>query len=206
MIVFEVVHEDALVPTTETISNDILFTAGQYVYPYESITNADCDFKDRDLTKNSLQRTVCKWYGLAATTLSTFKKKLKYEFFDEFYKQFDVIMKKDCRNEIYIMLASMIIIYYFDIYNGKELSKEKIKQNIKTIIKNIADVRYTADPYGLKYTNYNDIHCDTITEDDINTLTNTFPNKNSIIDKTTSQLENPIQWNQIKTVITRYIS
>ncbi len=30
-------------------------------------------------------------------------------------------MKKDCRNELYIMLASIIILYYFDVYNSQKI-------------------------------------------------------------------------------------
>jgi nicotinic acid mononucleotide adenylyltransferase len=186
MLIFEAIHEDALIPTMEMIVNDILFKSGQYAYPYETILNDD--------KENTLNRTVYKWYDYAATTLSTFRKKLEYEFFDEFYKQNDVIMNKSYRNELCILIASIVIIYNYYLYNNKHINNKIMLEIINQLIKNIKNTKYTAKPYGIKYTNYKKISCK-LKKNEINNLIKAFNLRTY-----------NIKWKDIRLIINKYIS
>jgi hypothetical protein len=147
-----------------------------------------------DDKENTLNRTVYKWYDYAATTLSTFRKKLEYEFFDEFYKQNDVIMNKSYRNELCILIASIVIIYNYYLYNNKHINNKIMLEIINQLIKNIKNTKYTAKPYGIKYTNYKKISCK-LKKNEINNLIKAFNLRTY-----------NIKWKDIRLIINKYIS
>jgi nicotinic acid mononucleotide adenylyltransferase len=159
MILFEIIHEDALVPDKNIIIQDILFEGGKYLYPYESTTNPNCKFENVETYRNTLSRYICKWYEKAATTLSTFKKKIEYEFFDPYNEINEIIMSKNYRTEFHVLISSLVLLYSLDYQIDKNV--------IKLLCKNIQDTSYTASPFGKKYSfhlsylcNLNDVEID----------------------------------------------
>jgi nicotinic acid mononucleotide adenylyltransferase len=155
MIIFEVIHEDAFVPTWDNIIEDLYFPSGSLLYPYESITNELCKFDNVNKTRNTLNRYICKWYAPAATTLSTFNKKLKNEFFDEYYRQIDQIMNVNYRTQLHTLIACLVIFYNYDINNFHKYYFDIIER----LCSNIQDEKHTDNPFGFKYTGYKKRSC-----------------------------------------------
>jgi len=105
MLLFEVVHEDALPFTNNSIINDILFKSRQ-CYPYERTY-------DNIETDNNNNRINLRFYEQGASTLRTLYNKLRHTFFEKEIAQ-DIITDIETRNIPDLKYASYLLLKKID--------------------------------------------------------------------------------------------
>lgn len=99
MIIFESVHEDAVVFLPETLILNTLKPAF-VCYPFESV-NISCFSSNR--------RLVRKFYGPGATTMAIMMTKFRYEFFEK-DNALDIIVAPKYRTDIHLTVAVLELI------------------------------------------------------------------------------------------------
>ena len=125
ILLFEVVHEDALPFNKDSIIDDILFKSGN-CYPYERTY----DNEDND---NSYNRINLRFYEQGASTLRTIYNKLRHTFFEK-EEAYDIIATKDLRYIKHMIEASYILLNKIDPSKYNEKSKDIIVAELKTLL------------------------------------------------------------------------
>ena len=99
MILFEVVHEDALPFTLDEIKRDILYEVGE-CYPYE---------KPVENTEEPFSRKNIRFYEQGATTMATLYNKIRHAFFEPNSSD-SKILNKEYRNMDFLAQATILLL------------------------------------------------------------------------------------------------
>lgn len=117
ILLFEVVHEDALPLTKDSIINDIIFTSGN-CYPYERTY----DNPEHDKAYN---RVNLRFYEQGASTLRTIYNKIRHAFFEKEQAN-DIIVKTELRYIKHLIEAAYLLL--------NKVAPEKYNANTKPVI------------------------------------------------------------------------
>ena len=126
ILLFEVVHEDALPFTKDSIATDILFASGN-CYPYErTYDNPEKDSK--------YSRINLRFYEQGASTLRTIYNKIRHEFFEK-EQATDIVVKKELRYIRHLTEAAYLLLNKIepDKYNAD--TKQAICELLKGLLK-----------------------------------------------------------------------
>jgi hypothetical protein len=126
ILLFEVVHEDALPFTKDSIATDILFASGN-CYPYERTY----DNPEKDSKYN---RINLRFYEQGASTLRTIYNKIRHEFFEK-EQATDIVVKKELRYIRHLTEAAYLLLNKIepDKYNAE--TKPVICELLKGLLK-----------------------------------------------------------------------
>lgn len=126
ILLFEVVHEDALPFTKDSIATDILFSSGN-CYPYERTY----DNPEKDSKYN---RINLRFYEQGASTLRTIYNKIRHEFFEK-EQATDIVVKKELRYIRHLTEAAYLLLNKIepDKYNAD--TKQAICELLKGLLK-----------------------------------------------------------------------
>lgn len=126
ILLFEVVHEDALPFNKDSIVNDILFTSGN-CYPYERTY-------DNVEEGNAYNRVNLRFYEQGASTLRTIYNKVRHAFFEKEHTN-DIIVKTKLRYIKHMVEASYLLLNKVapEKYNAK--TKVAICETLKLLLK-----------------------------------------------------------------------
>ena len=128
ILLFEVVHEDALPFLKDSIIDDILFKSGN-CYPYERTY----DNEVKDNSYNSYNRINLRFYEQGASTLRTIYNKLRHTFFEK-EEAYDIIVRKELRYIKHMIEASYILLNKIDPSKYNEHNKDEIVAELKTLL------------------------------------------------------------------------
>ena len=117
ILLFEVVHEDALPLTKDSIINDILFASGN-CYPYERTYDNPEDGK-------AYNRVNLRFYEQGASTLRTIYNKIRHAFFEKEQAN-DIIVKTELRYIKHLTEAAYLLL--------NKVAPEKYNANTKPVI------------------------------------------------------------------------
>ena len=117
ILLFEVVHEDALPLTKDGIINDILFTSGN-CYPYERTYDNPEDGK-------AYNRVNLRFYEQGASTLRTIYNKIRHAFFEKEQAN-DIIVKTELRYIKHLIEAAYLLL--------NKVAPDKYNANTKPVI------------------------------------------------------------------------
>jgi hypothetical protein len=126
ILLFEVVHEDALPFTKDSIMTDILFASGN-CYPYErTYDNPEKDSK--------YSRVNLRFYEQGASTLRTIYNKIRHAFFEKEHTN-DIVVKKELRYIKHLTEAAYLLLNKVapDKYNAD--TKPAICELLKGLLK-----------------------------------------------------------------------
>jgi len=126
ILLFEVVHEDALPFINKSIINNIFFKSCN-CYPYERTY-------DNDDKTNKYNRINLRFYEQGASTLRTLYNKIRHRFFEKEYIN-DKIVLKDLRYIKHIIYASYLLLKKIDPKKYNEKNKKDILNKLKILIK-----------------------------------------------------------------------
>jgi len=132
ILLFEVVHEDALPFMKDSIEDDILFKSGN-CYPYERAYDNEGD-------NNSYNRINLRFYEQGASTLRTLYNKLRHTFFEK-EQAYDMIVKKELRYIKHMAEASYILLNKIAPSKYNESNKVQMLAEFKTLLQ---DKKYQA--------------------------------------------------------------
>lgn len=126
ILLFEVVHEDALPFTKDSIATDILFSSGN-CYPYERTY----DNPEKDSKYN---RINLRFYEQGASTLRTIYNKIRHEFFEK-EQATDIVVKKELRYIRHLTEAAYLLLNKIepDKYNAE--TKPAVCELLKGMLK-----------------------------------------------------------------------
>jgi hypothetical protein len=126
ILLFEVVHEDALPFINKSIIDNIFFKSCN-CYPYERTY-------DNDDKTNKYNRINLRFYEQGASTLRTLYNKLRHRFFEKEYIN-DKIVVKELRYIKHIIYASYLLLKKIDPKKYNEENKKDILNKLKILIK-----------------------------------------------------------------------
>lgn len=126
ILLFEVVHEDALPFTKDSIATDILFASGNS-YPYERTY-------DNPEKGNKYNRINLRFYEQGASTLRTIYNKIRHEFFEK-EQATDIVVKKELRYIRHLTEASYLLLNKIDPDKYNEETKEVVCELLKGLLK-----------------------------------------------------------------------
>ena len=126
ILLFEVVHEDALPFINKSIIDDIFFESGN-CYPYERAY-------DNDEENNKYNRINLRFYEEGASTLRTIYNKIRHRFFEKEYAD-DKIVNKDLRYIKHMIYASYLLLAKIAPHKYNETNKDEILGKLKILIK-----------------------------------------------------------------------
>jgi hypothetical protein len=109
MLLFEIVHEDALPFLLDELIRDIIYEVGE-CYPYE---------RTKEVIDKPFQRKNIRFYEQGATTMATLYNKIRHKFFESDIP-LDMIVKIKLRNANNLSEGTMILIN--KIYDLKNMS------------------------------------------------------------------------------------
>lgn len=119
ILLFEVVHEDALPFLLDEIVRDILYEVGE-CYPYE---------RTKGVPGKNFQRDNIRFYEQGATTMATLYNKIRHAFFEKETPD-DMIVKIDIRNSDNLAKGTIILLKkIYELWNKpfpENISYEKI--------------------------------------------------------------------------------
>ena len=148
ILLFEVVHEDALPFMNDSIVDDILFKSGN-CYPYErTYDNID--------NNKSYNRINLRFYEQGASTLRTIYNKLRHTFFEK-EEANDVIVKKELRYIKQIIEACYILLNKIAPHKYNENSKDEIVNELRILLQDITFQAHNAKRLKGIYTDSDDI-------------------------------------------------
>ena len=99
ILLFEIVHEDALPFLLDELLRDIIYEVGE-CYPYE---------RTKEVIDKPFQRKNIRFYEQGATTMATLYNKIRHKFFENETPS-DMIVKTDLRNADNLSKGTMILI------------------------------------------------------------------------------------------------
>ena len=108
ILLFEIVHEDALPFILDELLRDILYEVGE-CYPYEKAIQGK---------KKPHQRNNIRFYEQGATTMATLYNKIRHKFF-EYETPIDAIVKTELRNTDDLTKGTLILIRRINELQGK---------------------------------------------------------------------------------------
>jgi hypothetical protein len=126
ILLFEVVHEDALPFTKDSIKMDILFSSGN-CYPYERTY-------DNVEEGNPYNRINLRFYEQGASTLRTIYNKVRHAFFEKEQTN-DIIVKTELRYIKHMVEASYLLLNKVSPNEYNENNKEAICEQLKQLIR-----------------------------------------------------------------------
>ena len=126
ILLFEVVHEDALPFTKDSIATDILFASGN-CYPYERTY-------DNPEKGNKYSRINLRFYEQGASTLRTIYNKIRHEFFEK-EQATDIVVKKELRYIRHLTEASYLLLNKIDPTKYNAETKEAVCELLKGMLK-----------------------------------------------------------------------
>ena len=126
ILLFEVVHEDALPFINKCIIDDILFKS-RYCYPYERTY-------DNDDENNKYNRINLRFYEQGASTLRTIYNKIRHRFFEKEQVN-DIIVTNELRYIKHIIYASYLLLKKIDPKKYNETNKEDTLKELKILVK-----------------------------------------------------------------------
>jgi hypothetical protein len=126
ILLFEVVHEDALPFTKDSIKMDILFSSGN-CYPYERTY-------DNVEEGNPYNRINLRFYEQGASTLRTIYNKVRHTFFEK-EKANDIIVKTELRYIKHMVEASYLLLKKVSPNEYNENTKEAVYEQLKQLIR-----------------------------------------------------------------------
>jgi hypothetical protein len=148
ILLFEVVHEDALPFINESIIEDILFKSGN-CYPYERTY-------DNIENNKSYNRINLRFYEQGASTLRTLYNKLRHAFFEK-EEANDIIVKKELRYIKQIIEACYILLNKIAPHKYNENSKDEIVDELRILLKDRTFQAHNAKRLKDIYTDSDDI-------------------------------------------------
>jgi hypothetical protein len=124
ILLFEIVHEDALPFNKDCIKMDLLFKSGNS-YPYE---------RTYDNTEDKYNRVNLRFYEQGASTLRTIYNKIRHAFFEKEQTN-DIIVKTNMRYIKHMIEASYLLLNKVapDEYNEK--TKDIVCKQLKLLLK-----------------------------------------------------------------------
>lgn len=126
ILLFEIVHEDALPFNKECIKMDILFKSGNS-YPYErTYDNVEDD--------NNYNRINLRFYEQGASTLRTLYNKIRHAFFEKEQTN-DIIVMTDLRYIKHMIEASYLLLNKVAPNEYNEKTKDIVCKQLKILIK-----------------------------------------------------------------------
>jgi hypothetical protein len=126
ILLFEVVHEDALPFINKSIVDDILFESGN-CYPYERAY-------DNDDENSKYNRINLRFYEEGASTLRTIYNKIRHRFFENEYAD-DKIVNNELRYMKHMIYASYLLLSKIAPNKYNESNKDEILGKLKMLIK-----------------------------------------------------------------------
>ena len=126
ILLFEIVHEDAIPFTKESIVKDLLFKSGD-CYPYERTY-------DNVEEGNAYNRINLRFYEQGASTLRTIYNKVRHAFFEKEHTN-DIIVKKEIRYIKHMVEASYLLLNALEPENYNANTKEAICVVLKRLLK-----------------------------------------------------------------------
>ena len=99
ILLFEIVHEDALPFLLDELLRDIIYEVGE-CYPYE---------RTKEVIDKPFQRKNIRFYEQGATTMATLYNKIRHKFFED-ETPLDMIVKTNLRNANDLSKGTMILI------------------------------------------------------------------------------------------------
>jgi hypothetical protein len=123
MILFEVVHEDALPFTLDEIKRDILYEVGE-CYPYE---------KPENTREEPFSRKNIRFYEQGATTMATLYNKIRHAFFESETSD-SQILNKEYRNMDFLAKATIVLLDKICELQGTVNTITINENKIKTLI------------------------------------------------------------------------
>lgn len=133
MILFEVMHEDAIPWDWQLIWEDILLPDGN-CFPYES-------------TVSGIHRKTVKYYAKSAPMLATFYNKLRHEFFEEEFGK-EYIVQTEYRTLEHITNAVMELLSVIKEHIPVQLPDRKVVETL-IISQQYCEEKHTAHPLKL---------------------------------------------------------
>jgi hypothetical protein len=126
ILLFEVVHEDALPFINKSIIDDILFESGN-CYPYERAY-------DNDDENSKYNRINLRFYEEGASTLRTIYNKIRHRFFENEYAD-DKIVNNELRYMKHMIYASYLLLSKIAPDKFNESNKDEILGKLKMLIR-----------------------------------------------------------------------
>jgi len=126
ILLFEVVHEDALPFINNSIIDDILFKS-RSCYPYERAY-------DNDNINKKYNRINLRFYEQGASTLRTIYNKIRHRFFEKEQVN-DIIVTNELRYIKHIIYASYLLLKKIDPKKFNEINKDDIMEKLKILVK-----------------------------------------------------------------------
>jgi hypothetical protein len=126
ILLFEVVHEDALPFTKDSIKIDILFASGN-CYPYERTY-------DNVEEGNPYNRINLRFYEQGASTLRTIYNKVRHSFFEKEHAN-DIIVKTELRYIKHMVEAAYLLLNKISPNEYNENTKETVYEQLKQLIR-----------------------------------------------------------------------
>ena len=123
ILLFEIVHEDALPFLLDELLRDILYEVGA-CYPYE---------RTKPVPNKSFQRQNIRFYEQGATTMATLYNKIRHKFFENDTPS-DAIIKKSLRNMRDLARGTMILINKIYELNNMSVPNTLTDDKISTLI------------------------------------------------------------------------
>jgi hypothetical protein len=126
ILLFEVVHEDALPFSKDSIATDILFASGN-CYPYERTY-------DNPVKGNKYNRINLRFYEQGASTLRTIYNKIRHEFFEK-EQATDIVVKKELRYIRHLTEASYLLLNKIEPTKYNADTKPAVCELLKGMLK-----------------------------------------------------------------------